>query len=262
MGTRISWDALRAIYRRLAIEALDREIGRDKRHYACNAAFALQRLEEGIELAAHFPSKYGERALSILDLGAGNGGVSVALANESRNRVVAADIVVNATATALRRETGIPFAQVVASADRLPFGDASFDVVLCLETLEHLPAFRAAAREMMRVLRPGGQVMITTPARARFLLKPDPHFAVRGLMLLPDALQRRVVVDRLRLTRDYDVAHIFWSAGSIIRAFPGRGRTETLVAIPWPGRPRNLREVLWKIFRRYLWDRIVIYRRG
>jgi hypothetical protein len=36
---------------------------------------------------------------------------------------------------------------------------------------------------------------------------------------------------------------------------------ETLVAIPPPGRPRNLRELLWKLFRRLLWDRIVIYKR-
>jgi hypothetical protein len=114
---------------------------------------------------------------------------------------------------------------------------------------------------MMRVLRGGGLVMITTPARLRFLAKPDPHFQVRGLLLLPDSWQRRVVVDRLRRTRDYDVVHIFWSAGGIARMFPQRARVETLVAIPWPGRPRNLRELLWKIFRRFLWDRIIVYRR-
>jgi hypothetical protein len=33
-----------------------------------------------------------------------------------------------------------------------------------------------------------------------------------------------------------------------------------LVAIPPPGRPRNIGELLWKLFRRLLWDRIVIYK--
>ena len=147
-----------------------------------------------------------------------------------------------------------------ASADRLPFRGGVFDVVLCLETIEHLHEARTAARECMRIPRSGGQVMITTPARLRFLTRPDPHYQVRGLLLLPDGVQRRVIVDKMKLTRTYDVEHIFWTAGGIIRLFPKRGRVETLVAIPPPGRPRNLPELLWRLFRRLLWDRIVIYK--
>jgi SAM-dependent methyltransferase len=161
----------------------------------------------------------------------------------------------------LRCRSALPIDQVLASAAQLPFEDASFDAVLCLETIEHLPDPAGAAREMMRVLKPGGQVMITTPARLRLLWKPDPHYAVRGLLLLPDGMQRRVVESR-GLTDDYDVQHIYWTAGGIIRRFPGRARVDTLVAIPWPGRPRNLREVLWKVFRRLLWDRIVVWKAG
>jgi hypothetical protein len=80
-------------------------------------------------------------------------------------------------------------------------------------------------------------------------------------MLIPNGAQRRVIVDKLKLTKTYDVEHIFWTAGGVIRLFPRRRRVETLVAIPPPGRPRNLRELLWKLFRRLLWDRIVIYKR-
>jgi hypothetical protein len=68
-------------------------------------------------------------------------------------------------------------------------------------------------------------------------------------------------VRRLRRISGYDVEHIFWTAGGIVRHFPDRARDDTLVAIPWPGRPRNLKEVLWKVFRRLLWDRIVIWKR-
>ena len=71
----------------------------------------------------------------------------------------------------------------------------------------------------------------------------------------------RKVVEKLKLTDSYDVQHLFWTAGGMIRMFPNRGRVETLVAIPWPGRPRNLKEILWRVFRRLLWDRIVIYKR-
>lgn len=256
---RIDWDALRALYREVALAGVERSVGRDQPHYACNVAFAHQRFEEGRELVDYFASKYPDRPLRILDLGAGNGGVSLALANGERNRVVAADVVLNPELALLRRRAMLPVDQVLASAAQLPFADASFDAVLCLETIEHLPDPVGAGREMMRVLKPGGQVMLTTPARLRFLWKPDPHYAVRGLMLLPDALQRRVVLGR-KLTDDYDVQHIYWTAGGIIRRFPGRARVDTLVAIPWPGRPRNVRELLWKVFRRLLWDRIVVWK--
>ena len=252
-------ERLRELYESIAIAGLERTVARDARHYESNVAFAKQRFQEGVELAASFHDKYKARPLHILDLGAGTGGVSAALAADGKHRVVAVDIVANEDLRAMRGAVQVE--QVIATADALPFADESFDVVLCLETIEHLPNAHASAREMMRVLRSGGQVMITTPARLRFLWKPDPHYQVRGLAALPDAMQRRVVVEKLKLTDSYDVQHLFWTAGGMIRMFPNRGRIETLVAIPWPGRPRNVKEVLWKVFRRLLWDRIVIYKR-
>ncbi len=255
------WESLRAAYGEVATAGLRRSVTPGQRHYAHNVDFVNQRFQEGLELASYFPTKFGERDLTILDVGGGSGGVAIALANVKRHRVVAIDLVFNEDLHRLRKQTGLPIAQILASADRLPFRSGVFDSVLCLETIEHLPDAQNSGREMMRVAKSGGQVMITTPARLRFLWRPDPHYQVRGLMLLPDSAQKRIVVDKLRLTREYDVHHIFWSAFGVIRNFPGRKKVETLVAIPWPGRPRNLREVLWKVFRSFLWDRIVVWKR-
>jgi SAM-dependent methyltransferase len=274
-------DQLRARYEEVAIRGLERTVPRDAPHYAANVEFVKQRFAEGLELIGYFASKYGDRPLRILDLGAGAGGVSIALASEPRFKVVALDVVMNPDLAELSGEqiAGLPGDQVsavspatrqpdnpatavaptrnpsyvVASADALPFADGTFDSVLCLETIEHLPKPRPSAREMMRILKSAGLVMITTPARFRWLFKPDPHYQIRGLALLPDFLQKKAV-------ENYDVEHLFWTAGGMIRMFPGRARVETLVAIPWPGRPRNLKEILWKIFRRLLWDRIVIWK--
>lgn len=260
MSLHQDWEALRGAYRQIAVAGLERSVTPDQRHYAHNVDFVEQRFQEGVELASYFPTKFGERPLTILDAGAGSGGVSIALANLSHHRVIAIDVVFNEDLHRLRHQTRIPVAQILASADQLPFRDGVFDSVLCLETIEHLPDAGSSGREMMRVTKSGGQVMITTPARLRYLWRPDPHYQVKGLMLLPDSMQRRVVVDRLRLTRTYDVQHIFWSAPGVVTNFPGRRKVETLVAIPWPGRPRNLRELLWKLFRSLLWDRIVIWK--
>jgi SAM-dependent methyltransferase len=51
-------------------------------------------------------------------------------------------------------------------AGRLPFADASFDVVVLLATLEHLDHKAALAAECARVLSRGGRVVITLPGPA------------------------------------------------------------------------------------------------
>ncbi len=52
-----------------------------------------------------------------------------------------------------------------ADLDRVPFplGDASADVVAAVETIEHLENPRAFFRELQRIVRPGGWVVVTTP---------------------------------------------------------------------------------------------------
>ncbi|MCB8924661.1 MAG: methyltransferase domain-containing protein [Ardenticatenaceae bacterium] len=46
-------------------------------------------------------------------------------------------------------------------ADKLPFADNQFDLVTCLEALEFFPSDTAALQEMIRVLKPGGTLLVT-----------------------------------------------------------------------------------------------------
>lgn len=46
---------------------------------------------------------------------------------------------------------------------KIPVPDQSFDVVLCTEVLEHVPEPIEAVREMMRILKPGGRLLLTAP---------------------------------------------------------------------------------------------------
>jgi SAM-dependent methyltransferase len=52
---------------------------------------------------------------------------------------------------------------IMASAEALPFDDASFDCVICTEVLEHCPQPQKVMAEKGRVLKPGGRVFLTTP---------------------------------------------------------------------------------------------------
>lgn len=54
-------------------------------------------------------------------------------------------------------------ADVRCAAGGLPFSNAAFDVVLCTELLEHVPDPEATLREIRRVLRDGGTLLLTTP---------------------------------------------------------------------------------------------------
>lgn len=52
---------------------------------------------------------------------------------------------------------------VVGDVSRLPVSDASFDLVVCSEVLEHVPNWLEALGEFNRVLKPNGELIISTP---------------------------------------------------------------------------------------------------
>lgn len=76
---------------------------------------------------------------------------------------------------------------VVGYADQLPFRPASFDSVLCTEVLEHVTDAERACREMFRVLRPGGHVIVTVPYlypthEASYDFRRFTHYGLRSLL--------------------------------------------------------------------------------
>jgi len=60
-------------------------------------------------------------------------------------------------------ENAGPWLVVKGDVTRLPFADGTFDVVLCSEVLEHITDGKAAVREIVRILKPGGDLVVSVP---------------------------------------------------------------------------------------------------
>jgi SAM-dependent methyltransferase len=125
-----------------------------------------------------------------LDLGCGDGRLTAEL---DASELTAADV----SPLALERARAhLPDARLVELKPDagLPFGDGSFDLVLCAETIEHVRDVQLLLSEIRRVLRPGGTLALTTPANLPVGRRPDPlsphlrFFTRRSLRRLLDDL--------------------------------------------------------------------------
>ncbi len=104
------------------------------------------------------------RGKRVLDAGCGTGYGAAELAKTAYS-VVGVDSAADALSYA-REQYRLPtlrFEQ--ASCSALPHPDASFDLVVAFEVIEHLPDWREFLMEMRRVLAPAGQFIVSTPNR-------------------------------------------------------------------------------------------------
>jgi SAM-dependent methyltransferase len=153
-----------------------------------------------LELAALRP---GDR---VLELACGPGGLGIAAASlvAPGGEVVVSDVASAMTAAAARRAEGLGLANVRArdlDLEEIAEPDAAYDVVLCREGLMLVPDPDRAAREIARVLRPGGRIAVSVwgprarnpwlgaalDALAQELGRPAPPPGVPGPFSLEDA---------------------------------------------------------------------------
>jgi SAM-dependent methyltransferase len=111
---------------------------------------------------AKFIEPYLTGVRNFLSVGCGPGVFLRELAvNHLQMDVAGVDLSVSRIRDAEKRLNGLPNARVcVGEATALPFDDNSFDIVFSRFLLEYLPDKLAAVREMARVCRPGGMVML------------------------------------------------------------------------------------------------------
>ncbi len=171
------------------------------------------------------------RAPLVLDVATGTGRLPLALLDlpTFQGRIVALDLsrkMLGVAADKLRGHAN-RVSLLHQPAENLPFPDDTFDLAACLEALEFMVDARAVLHEMMRVLRPGGLLVITN--RQGFYARLMPGKAWRN-----DELER-ILRDDLGLKR---VTFLRWQVEYwlVIGIKPGLSQ---------PSGPRLLEEI-WR----------------
>lgn len=132
--------------------------------------------EDDFRAVANLLRPYASGERPIIDLGGGTGqlgaGVAAVLGTQA--------VIVDATPQMLVRVAADPRVSVtLAAAEALPFPAGHFDALVCSDAFHHFRDQDRAVREMARVVRPGGGVLI---------LDLEPAGWVRGAALVERAL--------------------------------------------------------------------------
>jgi SAM-dependent methyltransferase len=142
------------------------------------------------------------RGKTLLDVACGSGGPALRIAAITGCAVVGIDVHEHAVSTAnsLAAQRGLTqFAQFrrADATAQLPFPDASFDAITCIDAINHLPDRRRVIAEWARLLKPGGRLLFTDPITVTGPLT-NLEIAVRSsigfFLFVPPGYDERVIV--------------------------------------------------------------------
>lgn len=194
---------------------------------------------------------------TVLDVSSAWGGHSVAFATKGCE-VVASDLndhQFEALGRFINKQQ-LNLRLLLANCEQLPFTNSVFDVVLAFELIEHIPAVDHFASELSRVLKPGGICLLSTPARLRSFFNGEPHYGIKGITILPFAIQKYVASKIFRreypfpIERQYShskqITHVFKKFGLEGHAVL-QGTLSSLLK-PSPALTKFAQSVYWNFF--------------
>ncbi len=123
----------------------------------------------------------------LLDVGGGTGRVSSAI-RDLVDEIIIADV----SFGMLKETLQTPLKPVCGGSESLPFADESFERVIMVDALHHVINHAKSAREMFRVLKPGGVLIIEEPDIRTFGVKlialAEKLLLMRSHFLAPDQI--------------------------------------------------------------------------
>jgi 2-polyprenyl-3-methyl-5-hydroxy-6-metoxy-1,4-benzoquinol methylase len=138
---------------------------------------------------------------ALLDVACGAGGPALRVADTTGCSVVGIDVHAQAIATAnsLAAQRAVAERvsfQVVNASETLPFSDASFDAITCIDAINHLADRPLVIAEWARVLKPNGRLLFTDPITVTGALT-NSEIAIRSsagfYLFVPRGYDERVI---------------------------------------------------------------------
>jgi len=175
----------------------------------------------------------------VLELGCGSGATGALALREGK---CGAWIGIERQGVAAREAAQVLTDVIVGDVDSLdiPYREASFDLLVMGEVLEHLPDPEATLRRLAHFVKPGGEVLASTPNIGHWRI-------VAGLLRGRFDYEHEGIMDR---------THLKWfTARSLKRAFEQAGLTQVSVR-PWGWKDRSRAVVSAVPFHELLWRQI------
>lgn len=140
------------------------------------------RMRNALSLLEHFSNN---KTLKILDVGCGTGHYIEQLLMRKHN-VFGNDVAIGMLIKSQNKY--YRFRQThklsLSNIEKLPFQNSSFDAVLCIGVIEYLPDIYKALRELNRIVKEDGIVIISAPNLLSIKFLTDPYYLKRGIKYL------------------------------------------------------------------------------
>uniref|UniRef100_A0A832G6Q9 Class I SAM-dependent methyltransferase n=1 Tax=Ignavibacterium album TaxID=591197 RepID=A0A832G6Q9_9BACT len=155
------------------------------------ALFAIDRFANG-------------RTINVLDIGCGTGHYMEELLIRNHN-VTGIDVAFGMLMKAKQKLDKFNGKShlIKSNIENLPFNDNSFDVILCIGVIEYLPDIPKALKEINRVLKGDGIVILSAPNLYSLRFLTDPYYLIRGFQFL---LKKLGIDIKKRAQTNYDVS--------------------------------------------------------
>lgn len=186
-------------YPKQYLELLEERFGNRKDEFSHSFDYILDAVNRGHRIADQIEKFTGPLGANCLDVGCLDGGVSIAFAMRGCD-VIGIDLDEDCIQRAriLNEHFGTACAFIKEDILDSAFSDGQFDLIIANDVIEHVDSQDAFAREMSRLLGPGGILYISAPNRfSPAIIKSDPHFRVIGLSLLPRKIAQ-FYIERIR----------------------------------------------------------------
>jgi SAM-dependent methyltransferase len=221
------WPVIRRVAAQLAAGGGAWYLAETRAFFACRAATWDTKFGDDLPAYAAAVAEAGlPRGGVVIDVGCGTGRVLPALRDAvgSVGAVIALDVTPEMLLAARPASEAAQAGLVLADARALPFADASADGVFAAGLVNHLPDPEAGLRELARVTKAGGVLVLFHPSGRAAIAARHGRALSADEPLSEEPLRRSAQAAGWRLTAYDDAPHRFFALATRCEELPGRGR--------------------------------------